>query len=489
MKKFNLCLTLIAVVMLVGLTNCKKDTEKTSVTKYIGTVNGSFVAQDASIKVNKDLDPSQLSTRTWIMYAKNSPFYGNQPFALVKGNEFITGSAAQQWWSKDGNNPVSFAASQAVYSNLTPAEPVRLIMEGYGSDSPKAAYLGILDFDPTAAQFPLAVTSKSLGDKLIVNADGLTSKPGGDLISVSVSFQAARVDLQATETRSQLSSGTNEGLATGVTGAFDFSDIVYNTPEPYYPIPVGHGDCNVWNDYATKIQGTITLTITFAPSPSAPGVSGSSIQLTTPAAGPGQYKKIVLTTSKLGWYDSATIGVNDQDISVDVTNISVDGTGGTGGGGNNGGGDQGTLPLVYSSILLNFSSPYPIYTGVADNPETTQLGISLIMDYPSAQAFIKSVGSSQQGGEIIDMGQKDLISLLQADHTYLPTGPPTTGYSSNLFFVVGHSYIIRYKKSINYLTSNASYHYGIFYVTNSVVEPISGKLISVTINYEGPFDN
>ena len=185
--------------MLVGLTNCKKETENTSVTKYVGTVNGSFVAQDASIKITKDLDPSQLATRNWIMYAKNSPFYGNQPFALVKGNEFITGSTAQQWWSKDGNNPVSFAASKAVYSNLTPAEPVRLIMEGYGSDNPTlAAYLGILDFDPTAAQFPLAVTSKSLGDKLIVNAEVLTSKPGGDLISISVSFQAATVNLQAT---------------------------------------------------------------------------------------------------------------------------------------------------------------------------------------------------------------------------------------------------------------------------------------------------
>src|ERR1035437_7443176 len=202
MKKFNLCLTLIAVVMLVGLTNCKKDTEKTSVTKYIGTVNGSFVAQDASIKVNKDLDPSQLSTRTWIMYAKNSPFYNNQSFALVTGKEFITGSAAQQWWAVPANNPISFAANQAVYSNLTPAEPVRLIMEGYGSDNPTlAAYLGILDFDPTAAQFPLAVTSKSLGDKLIVNADGLTKLPGGDLISVTVSYRSARVDLQATETK------------------------------------------------------------------------------------------------------------------------------------------------------------------------------------------------------------------------------------------------------------------------------------------------
>ena len=325
MKNIKLIFALIAVVMLVELTNCKKEVDdKTSVTKYVGTVNGSFVAKDASIKITKDLDPSQLATRNWIMYAKNSPFYGNQPLALVTGKEFITGSAAQQWWSVPANNPVSFAASQAVYSNLTPAEPVRLVMEGKDG-SGNVAYLGVLDFDPTAAQFPLAVTSKSLGDKLIVNADGLTSKPGGNLISVSVLLQVTPVDIQATEKTLQLSS-FNEGSATGVTGALDFQNIVYNNGMSSLTsqLPVGAGDCEVFNSTASKIKG-ITIIITFAPSPSAPGVSGSTITLTPQAAGPGQFLKIILTTSKLGWYDSATIGVNDQDITVNEQTISVDG--------------------------------------------------------------------------------------------------------------------------------------------------------------------
>ena len=55
MKKINLFLSLIAVVMLVGLTNCKKETENTSVTKYVGTVNGSFLTQDVNISVSKTL--------------------------------------------------------------------------------------------------------------------------------------------------------------------------------------------------------------------------------------------------------------------------------------------------------------------------------------------------------------------------------------------------------------------------------------------------
>jgi hypothetical protein len=501
MKKFNLCLTLIAVVMLVGLTNCKKDTENTSVTKYVGTVNGSFIAQDASIKINKDLDPSLLITRNWIMYAKNSPFYGNQPFALVKGKEFITGSAAQQWWSKDGNNPVSFAASQAVYSNLTPAEPVRLIMEGYGSDnSILVAYLGILDFDPTAAQFPLAVTSKSLGDKLIVNADGLTKLPGGDLISITATFQAATVNLQATETKLQLSSGLNEGQQTGVTGSLDFSDIVYNTPEPYYLVPVKSGDCVVFSESASKIQGTITLTITFAPSPSAPGVSGGSTTLTVPAAGPGQYRKIVLSTPKLGWYDSATIGVSDNDISVDVVNVSVDGQQNNQGGGDQGGnqgGDQGGQTPPVTNIILNAfnssvgtGSVYQIYNGPANAPEVAQLGIFLAVyppnymtDGPLAHAYVYNTGTpygKQMGnGEIKDMGAGNQLNTIQA--------PPTTGFSFYTALVQGNTYVVRFRKVLDYQTSlplpssYLDYIYGIFYVTGYQSD-------GVTITYEGPFD-
>jgi hypothetical protein len=325
MKKINLFLSLIAVVMLVGLTNCKKETDNASVTKYVGTVNGSFIAQDASIKINKDLAPSQLVTRNWIMYAKNSPFYSNQPFALVKGLEFITGSAANIWWSTNGNNPVSFAASQAVYSNLTPAEPVRLVMEGYGNDS-RPAYLGVLDFDPTQTQFPLTVVSKSLGDVFIVNADALTSLPGGNLLTITATFNTFPVDIAATEKKLTLSPATS-GNATGVSGALDFSDIVYGAGS-INPVTqtIGHGDYLVFSNNSSKLKGAITITITEAPSPSSPGVNGSVITLNVPASAvglPGLGTKLVLSTTKLGWYDSATIGVTDNDIKINVVPVPV----------------------------------------------------------------------------------------------------------------------------------------------------------------------
>lgn len=459
MKKLFLILAVIGLVSF----GCKKEADKdnSTIAKYVGTVNGSYVAKDASIKVSKDLDPSQLATRNWIMYAKNSPFYGGQSLALVTGKEFITGSAAQQWWSVPANNPIAFAANQAVYSNLTPAEPVRLVMEGKDGSN-NIAYLGVLDFDPTAAQFPLAVNSVSLGDKLIVNADGLTSKPGGSSISVSVLLQVAPVDIQATETTSQLSS-LNEGQSTGVTGSLDFQHIKYGYSSLTSQIPVGTGDCTVFNSTASKIIG-ITIIITFPPLPSAPGVLGSSIQLTTQAAGPGQFLKIILTTPKLGWYDSATIGVNDQDITVHEQTISVDGQdnqGGNNGGGNNGNGGNGNNnggqnPSIVYGIPLNSSVNYMIPLS----------SISLNID---GMGYV-----SISSGDITDMGALDLISILQSTPNYLGDPPVFNSFSPSVQLIQGHSYVIRYNAS--------PYTYGLFYVTGAQ----SGNF---TITYQGPFNN
>jgi hypothetical protein len=326
MKKINLCLSLIAVVMLVGLTNCKKDTENTSVTKYVGTVNGSFIPKDVNVSVAKcfPFDAPVAYTRNWIMYAKNSPFYGDQPFALVKGLEFVTGSAANIWWKTDGNNPVSFDASQGVYSNLTPVEPVRLIMETKDV-SGAVDYLGILDFDPTQAQFPLTVVGKRLGDVVTLNTDALTKLPGANL-TITATFQLADVDVKATEQLSSLSPATSEN-GNGVTGVLDFSDIVYGAlTTNTITIPNGNGNYPIYHGVDKKVFGDIVITITEAPSSSSPGVSGSVITLTVPANEvgiAGKSTKITLTTDKLGWYDSSTINMSDIDITVNSINLPV----------------------------------------------------------------------------------------------------------------------------------------------------------------------
>ena len=323
MKKINLFLSLIAVVMLVGLTNCKK-TDLNPTVNYVGTVNGSFNTQDVNISVSKSLDPFAAPvahTRNWIMYAVNSPFYPGQPFALVKGLEFVNGSAAQIWWNTAGNNPISFAGNQLVYSNLTPAEPVRLIMETK-DNSDNVAYLGILDFDPTHAQFPLTVVGKRLGDVVTLNTDALTRLPGANL-TITANFQLAAVDVAATEV-GQLSPATS-GSATGVTGALDFSNILYGSPVTAV-VTVGSGDFPLYYGINKKVFGDIVITITETPSSSSPGVSGSVITLTVPASAvgiAGKSTKITLTTTKLGWYDSQTINMSDNDIQVNVVNVPV----------------------------------------------------------------------------------------------------------------------------------------------------------------------
>ena len=460
MRKINLFLTLIAVVMLVGLTNCKKtDNDNPTITKYVGTVNGSFTTQDAGIKVSKDLAPNQLVTRNWSMYAKNSPFYNNQQFALINGSEFSVGSDAQIWWSTSGNNPLTLTVDQT-YSSLIPTEPVRLVMEGFGANDTRAAYLGIVDFDPTVAQFPLTVASKSLGDILIVNADALTQS-GGSPITVTVSFNAYAVNMTATKSKSQLSTSS----ITGVSGVLDFIDIQYDQqPSPTYSksdFSVGAGDYVVFSDIASKIKGDITIKIT---------QNGNIITLTSPAGALGQGTKITLSISKVDGV-SHTLGVTDQGIVVNSVPISVSGLNT----GNNGGGGQN--PPITPNITLNSSTNYTLYEGVAENASALQISVSLSITGIFTQ--INDNGNNPHQGEILDMGVCNLIT----NNTL--TGPPDFSNAS-VFLTLnsGHSYIIRYRKVTDYQLAPApmNYNYGIFYVNS-----YNGSEANIT--YQGPFTN
>ena len=84
MKKLFLVLVIIGLVSF----GCKKEDYGTSVVKTcVGTIDASYVVKDADVKISKGLTPDQLVNRTWIMYAIHSSFYGNQPYALIKGNE------------------------------------------------------------------------------------------------------------------------------------------------------------------------------------------------------------------------------------------------------------------------------------------------------------------------------------------------------------------------------------------------------------------
>jgi hypothetical protein len=312
----------MSIVMLVGLTNCKKDSNVPE-KNYVEAIKGSFIPKDVNIAIKKDVNPfvaPEIVTHTWTMYAVNSPFYNHVPFGLINGSEFVTNSAAQIWWSTPGNNPITFPANIPVYSNLTPAEPVRLIMETKNASN-VITYLGIVDFNPTQTQFPLTIDGKRLGDVLAINTDALTSLPGGSNLTITVKFNLYPVDMTATEYGTL--STASSGIATGVTGVLNFCDIKYGTTPDNIIANAGSGNFILYNGVNKKVFDNIEITIFEAASSS---TSANTFVVTVPAskvgiAGKGSLLKV--TTTKVGWYDSQTANSSDTDITVEVVEVPI----------------------------------------------------------------------------------------------------------------------------------------------------------------------
>lgn len=312
MKKIRNFMMLALAVAMVFATSCKKndDLSSSKAPKAVKTIAASY-----STKINDLKALPGNGTRTWTMYAKNSSFYGTQFLALVKGDEFITGSAAYNFWSTAGNNPVTFDISQAVYSNLTPDEDLRLVtetrLEKTNPLSP-IAYLGVIDFNPGKAQFPLTINSFRLGDILQINADALTNKPGGQNLVIKVKFNKKPIDLTATETQTSFT-GVNVNAPGGQE--FKWDDIKYGSQVAVAETTIGTGLVTLLDNYVDKVfDVTITITETG---------SGLSVEKNVTAFSAGQGMKLVLSTDKIGWYDSATMGFNDKDITVTQVTVPI----------------------------------------------------------------------------------------------------------------------------------------------------------------------
>jgi len=306
-KLMNLCsVVCFATVVAFFIVSCKKDlgSKKDPEVKinYVESVQASFIAEQHDVSLKSGIVDPVLVNRTWTMLARNSKFYGNVPFALVKGNEFPPYSDARIYWSNPANNPTTYPVNQGVYSNLTPVEDVRLITEVKDAAN-KVAYLGIVDFNPTSANFPLKVPSFRLGDILQINANALTSLPGGQNLTISVKFNLYPVDVEATKI------GTISGTGGTPNGtSFTWADVHYGSPV-LTTITAGSGDFVLYQGIDSKVKGDIIITITDG---------GSSLVLEPIAArGPGLGAKIVLTTNKVGWFDS-------KDIEDPLTNIGVE---------------------------------------------------------------------------------------------------------------------------------------------------------------------
>ena len=306
MKKLQL---LLLVLVLVAVSSCKKESvnQTSDAPKYVKAIDGKFIAKDGDITFKST---PVGENRTWTMYAKNSEFYGNVAFALVNGSEFITNSAAYNFWHNTANNPVSFPANQGVYSNLTPDEDLRIISETKDANN-NVVYLGILDFEPTSASFPLTVNCFRLGDVLQINTDAITRLPGGSNLTITATFGLAPVDLAATKL----------GPLTGTAGVpngqqFKWEDIIYGAAVSI-TLPVGVGNVILYEGLDKKVMGDITITITEN------GNGGSTIIKTVNAQLAGKGMLMTLSTTKTGWFDSSTIAFSDRDIDVTLMDVPV----------------------------------------------------------------------------------------------------------------------------------------------------------------------
>jgi hypothetical protein len=83
------------------------------------------------------------------------------------------------------------------------------------------------------------------------------------------------------------------------------------------------GNSTIYNGFDGKVRGDVIITINELASAS---TSANTYTVTVPADKfgiPGKGTMLKLTTTKVGWYDSATVGVNDNDITVETTEIPI----------------------------------------------------------------------------------------------------------------------------------------------------------------------
>ena len=230
-------------------------------------------------------------------------------WSVVNGSEFLPGSLPAVDWTGyaiDGS-AWWFAAGTGVYITYCPTLPMRVILEAtegaYGSTP---SYLGIWDGTPDQASFPITVYDKRLGDILTLNTDALTALPGYTNMSFDVVYTKNIIDVNQT------------ALTSPVTTATSWPVYAYSLTTPNFTTTLDATknklDRVVYEGLDAKITGTITINI---------HVDNTILHVSTPAAGMGNGLAITLSTNKVGWYNSGTIGVDEQDIVVNTVTIPV----------------------------------------------------------------------------------------------------------------------------------------------------------------------
>jgi hypothetical protein len=99
--------------------------------------------------------------------------------------------------------------------------------------------------------------------------------------------------------------------------------VVYNTPVAS-EMQVGTGDFVVYEGLDKKVMGDILIEITDTYTGIVNDQPVAHINLAAiQAAGAGKGLKLILATSKIGWYDSGVINFTDKDITVETVVVPV----------------------------------------------------------------------------------------------------------------------------------------------------------------------
>ena len=313
MKKLTLLIAMIAIMF----TACKKDNERNSSNqnspKITKTVSGTISLKAGDI-VAKDL-PAGVD-HSFAMFKKDDT---GGTYSLLDGTVFIAGSAPAVFWgasAPNANNPAPFTAAQVsagIVCNYTPVMDVKVVILGkIGND---AAYLGIKNIAKADVipNFNLNVRECQLKDVLTIDATKLNSIPGYSF-SVKAEYTLSKLDVDA---MIQTNSNTSDTWPTYV----------------YKDAAAGSLTASTDHEYATTLNGSkirgkdtntgmikITCTVTNTASPST-GIAATSFDISfeVPASDPGNFLKVVLSTTKTGWNDSGTMGLTSADISATTT--------------------------------------------------------------------------------------------------------------------------------------------------------------------------
>lgn len=291
MKKIILSLLVLA---LVGFISCKKD--NTNSVKYVNAISGVFKA------VDNDLKASPVGAdRVWEVYKK----VGNT-YVPVDGSEFIPGSSANLDWIQHPW-PQTFALNSDVKIDYCPVMPLRIVTKTrLNNENKSVAYLGILDFTPDRALFPVSIVGRRLGDVLTVNVDDLRNTPGYSF-NVVIEYRTSEICIPGCLAAS---SSTTNGWPT--LGFKQANRDLLNT------FVVDHsGDVTVYDGVEKKIVGPIVIKITD------PG-NRINIVKTVDALSAGKGLALTIKTDKAGWYDTAKIMIEDKDIIVEQREVNID---------------------------------------------------------------------------------------------------------------------------------------------------------------------